>query len=344
MRIVVDAMGGDLAPTAIIEGTVQAAKEYSYHLTLVGDEKIISAELKKHETSKSDIDIYPASEIIAMDESPSKACRTKKDSSIIVATKLITEKKAEAFVSAGNSGAVMTAAFMHLGRLPNVRRPAIAVLFPTLKGLTIILDVGANVDCKPIHLFQFAVMGNVYAQLILKKEKPHIGLLSIGEEESKGNELSIATYELLKSSPLNFIGNIEGSDLPKGKADVVVCDGFVGNALLKFGEGLVGVIFELAREELKSHPFRTTLSGLLLKTVFTEIKKKIDYDEYGGAPLLGINGICVIAHGKSNAKAIKNAIRVAGEAVEQKINEKISNELNNYSKEMNLLSANNSNG
>lgn len=336
MRIVIDAMGGDFAPSAIIEGTLQAAKEYSYQLTLVGEEETISTELKKYSSHESNIDIYPATEVIAMKEAPGKACRTKKDASIVVAAKLVAENKAEAMVSAGNSGAVMTAGLMYLGRLTSVRRPAIASLIPTLKGLSIVLDVGANVDCKPEHLLQFAIMGKVYAQAILKKEKPHIALLSVGEEEGKGNELSLAAYELLKNSSLNFIGNIEGSEIPKGKVDVIVCDGFVGNTILKFGEGLAEVIFELAKEELKNHPFRTRISGLLLKEIFDEIKKKTDYDEYGGAPLLGVNGVCIIAHGKSNAKAIKNAIRVAGESVEKKINEKISNELKEYNHKMNL--------
>ncbi|HCJ66383.1 MAG TPA: phosphate acyltransferase PlsX, partial [Elusimicrobia bacterium] len=333
MRIAIDAMGGDFAPHKVIEGTVEAANEYPYQLTLVGDEKIISAELDKYDTPQPNIKICPASEVIGMKETPGKACRTKKDASIVIATKLVAENKTEAIVSAGNSGAVMAASLMYLGRLTSVRRPAIASFVPTLKGLSIILDVGANVDCKPEHLFQFAIMGNIYAQSILKKEKPRIALLSIGEEEGKGNELSLVAYELLRNSSLDFIGNIEGSEIPKGKADVIVCDGFVGNTILKFGEGLAEVIFELAKEELKSHPFRTTISGLLLKTIFQEIKKKTDYDEYGGAPLLGVNGICIIAHGKSNAKAIKNAIRVAGESIEQRINEKINSELDKYNLE-----------
>lgn len=337
MRIAIDAMGGDLAPIAIIEGTVQAAKEYSHRLILVGDEGTISKELTKHGVSSNTIEIYPASEVIGMEESPGKAFRTKKDASIVVAIKLVAEKKADAIVSAGNSGAVMAAGLIYLERLPGVRRPAIAILFPALRGLSILLDVGANVDCKPADLFQFAVMGNIYAKTILKKDNPRIGLLSIGEEEGKGNELSLAAYELLKNSALNFIGNIEGADLPKGEADVVVCDGFVGNIVLKFGEGLAEVIFELAREELKSHPFRTTVSALLLKKIFEELKKRIDYDEYGGAPLLGVNGICVICHGKSNAKAIKNAIRAAGEAAEQKINEKISAELKKFNQLNNTM-------
>ncbi len=335
MNIAIDAMGGDFAPHKIIEGTVEAAKEYPYRLILVGNEKIIAAELDKYDTPKTNIEIYPASEVIGMKETPGKACRTKKDASIIVAAKLVAENKAQALVSAGNSGAVMAAGLMHLGRLTNVRRPAIASFIPTLEGTSILIDVGANVDCKPEHLFQFAVMGNIYAHSIFKKERPRIALLSIGEEESKGNELSLSAYGLLKNSTLDFIGNIEGSEIPKGKADVVVCDGFVGNVILKFGEGLAEVIFELAKEEIKTHPFLTTISGLLLKTIFREIKKKTDYDEYGGAPLLGVNGICIIAHGKSNSKAIKNAIRVAGESIEQKINEKINSVLEKYNLEKN---------
>lgn len=331
MRIAIDAMGGDLAPAAIIEGVNLAVKEYSCELVLVGEEKAINQELRKYDLPSSLVSVHHASEVIGMKEIPIKACRTKKDASIIVATKLVAENKADALISAGNSGAIMTASLLYLGRSPNVRRPAIATLIPTLEGLSIALDVGANVDCKPLHLFQFAIMGNIYVKSILKKEKPRIGLLSIGEEEGKGNELALSTYELLKNSSLNFIGNIEGSDIPKGKADVIVCDGFVGNIILKFGEGLVEAIFELAHKELKDHPFRTTLSALLLKKVFEEIKKKTDYDEYGGAPLLGTNGVCIICHGKSNAKAIKNAIRVAGESIKQKINQEISEELKKFS-------------
>ncbi len=324
MRIAIDAMGGDSAPGAIIEGVIQATEEYPYELLVIGAEKIVSEELRKYDLSHPRISIYPASEVIGMEESPSKACRQKKDSSIMVGIRLVAENKADAFVSAGNSGAIMAASLIYLPRLSNVRRPAIATLWPTLHGISVILDAGANVDCKPEHLLQFAIMGNIYAKTIMKKENPRIGLLSIGEEESKGNELTLSVYELLKNSTLNFIGNVEGGNIPKGKADVIVCDGFIGNIVLKLGEGLVEVIFELAREELKKHPFRTTLSALLLKKIFQELKKDTDYEEFGGAPLLGVEGVCIICHGKSKAKAIKNAIRVAGEFVEQKINQKIS--------------------
>ena len=330
MRIVIDAMGGDNAPAVNVEGAIAAGRDYGIETILVGDETAIRQELSKKDISGLSISVVHASQVISMDESPAQACRQKPDSSIMVATNLLKEHKADGLVSAGNSGAVMTATLMLLGRLPGVSRPAIASLLPTVKDATIILDVGANMDCKPQNLLQFAIMGEVFIKYIHNKAFPSVGLLSIGEEEGKGNELTQATFELLKKSHLNFIGNIEGRDITTGKVDVVVCDGFVGNVVLKFAEGLAFTIIDIFKKEISKNFLNKILllTGLVaIKRPLKNIRKKIDYAEYGGAPLLGINGVCVIGHGISNARAISNAIKVANELVEKKLNEHLSSEL-----------------
>jgi len=326
MRIAVDAMGGDYAPAVVVEGAVQAAKRSSHEIILVGDETRIKRELKNYRASSIPVSVHHSSEVIGMDEPPAMACRQKKDSSIMVATRLIKEGSAQVMVSAGNSGAVMTSALMVLGRLPGVDRPAIAVSIPTLKGLGLILDVGANVNSTARDLLQFAVMGNIYMKRIMKKEIPRIGLLSIGVEEAKGDEATVEAHRLLRQSGLNFIGNVEGRDILKGKADVIVCDGFVGNILLKFGEGIAEEFVNLFREEILKYPLRK-MALMLLRGAFRDIKRKVDYTEYGGAPLLGVDGCCVICHGSSNAKAISNAIRVGAEFVEKRINQQIKESL-----------------
>jgi len=326
MRIAVDAMGGDYAPRVVVEGAIQAARKNRYEIILVGDETRIKEEMKNYRTSFLPFSIHHSSEVIGMDESPAIACRQKKDSSIVVATRLIKEGMADAMVSAGNSGAVMASALMTLGRLPGVNRPAIAVLIPTLRGLGVVLDVGANVNSTAKDLLQFAVMGSIYMQRIMNKEAPRIGLLSIGAEEAKGDEVTVEAHRLLRQSGLNFVGNIEGRDILKGKADVIVCDGFVGNILLKFGEGIAEEFVNLFRDEILKYPFRK-MGLTLLRGVFRDIKKKVDYTEYGGAPLLGVDGCSIICHGSSNAKAILNAIRVAGEFVEKRINQQIKESL-----------------
>lgn len=261
-----------------------------------------------------------------MDESPAIACRQKKDSSIMVATRLVKEGMADAMVSAGNSGAVLASALMVLGRLPKVDRPAIAALIPTLKGVVALLDVGANVNSTAKGFLQFAVMGNIYMKTIMNKESPRIGLLSTGAEETKGNEVTVEAHRLLRQSGLNFVGNVEGKDIVKGKADVIVCDGFVGNILLKFSEGIAEEFISLFRDEILKYPFRK-IALILLRGAFKDIKKRVDYAEYGGAPLLGVDGCSIICHGSSNAKAISNAIRVAGEFVEKRINQQIKESL-----------------
>lgn len=327
MRIAVDAMGGDHAPTIAIEGAIQAVSEYDCSVILVGDHEEILSVLSRYDVRGRPISVVHASEVIRMDESPIQGCRQKKDASIMVATRMVKDGKADAVISAGNSGASMTSALMYLRRLPGVLRPAIATRMPTLKGQCIILDVGANVDCKPQHLHQFAIMGHVLAKYILEMANPRIGLISIGEEEGKGDETTLKTYELLKDVHLNFIGNIEGGDIFRGVADVIVCDGFVGNVILKVSEGLAESLMELIRTEIKNSLFFQSVA-LLLKPAFKNLRKKIDYDEYGGAPLLGIDGVSIISHGGSNPKAIKNAIGVAESFVSNKINQNISDEIN----------------
>jgi len=322
MRIALDAMGGDKAPEVTLQGALEAAKTWGHNVVLVGPKSKLEPELKRFNRSNLPVTIEEASEIVGMSEAPAEACRNKPNSSIMVGARLVAEGKADAIVSAGNSGATMTSALFHLKRLPGVSRPAIATILPTLIGHCVVLDMGANVDCKPKHLQQFAVMGAIYANEILGLHNPRVGLLSIGEEEGKGNELTTTSHELLKQTSLNYIGNVEGRDIPLGRVDVAVCDGFVGNVVLKFGEGLGEAVFKLIKEEIKKHPM-AIMSYLFLRGVFKDIRKKLDYSEYGGAPLLGVNGVTIISHGGSNVKAIQNAIHVAAEIVRLDINGKI---------------------
>lgn len=332
MRIALDAMGGDLGPSINVQGAVDACLAWpDLEVILVGDQAVLSKELKAFGLSpNAKIEIHHADAVVGMDESPVEGCRSKPDSSIMVCAKLVSDGKADGLVSAGNSGATMTASLLHLRRLEGISRPAIATIMPTLDGRCVVLDMGANVDCKPKHLLQFAVMGSVYFEAMFKKLRPTVGLLSIGEEEGKGNELTLETHTLLKNSGLNYIGNVEGRDIPMGKADVVVCDGFVGNIVLKFGEGLASAIVKLIKDEIKGHPI-AMLGGLLVKGAFKNLKKKIDPAEYGGAPLLGVQGISIVSHGGSNAYAIKNALRVAIELVNDNINMHIDKQLKSTS-------------
>lgn len=328
MKIVVDAMGGDDAPSVVIEGVIDAAKEYGEEILLVGDEHQIKKELEKYRNVQNlPIKIIRSEEVITMNDSPVDAVRLKPNSSIVKGIKLVANGKAEGFFSAGNSGAINATALISLKRIDGVSRPAIATVFPTLANPCVLIDIGANVDSKPKNLLQFAVMGSVYYKNLFKTEKPKIGLLSIGEEPSKGNELTLATYKLIEKSGLNFFGNIEGRDIPQGKVNVVVCDGFIGNIVLKLSEGISGFLVKLIKNEMKKNPIRIMAAAFILKSVFKHIKKKIDYDEYGGAPLLGVNGVCIIGHGSSNAKAIKNGIRVCIESVKNNIIENIKTEI-----------------
>ncbi|MBI4395657.1 MAG: phosphate acyltransferase PlsX [Elusimicrobia bacterium] len=324
-RIAVDAMGGDRGIAVNVEGALLAQKETGHTIILVGDQLLIERELERA-GAKNAFSIQHASTVVGMHEKPAEACRSKKDSSIMVCAKLVSDGQADAFISAGNSGATMAASLWHLRRLPGVSRPAIATVMPTLDGFCVVLDVGANVDCKPRHLLQFAVMGSVYAQSVFNLPNPRVGLITIGEEEGKGNELTQGTHLLLKQSWLNYIGHVEGRDIPKGNADVYVCDGFVGNVILKFAEGLAEALLNLIKGEIRKHPL-AIFGKYLLKGAFKAIRKKTDPSEYGGAPLLGVNGVSIISHGGSDAKAIKNAIRTAGEFVEKSINRQISDKL-----------------
>lgn len=326
-KICVDAMGGDHAPGMIVEGAALAARELGCEVLLAGSPQAIEPELKRLRIppNSNGLSIIPTTEIISMSDKP-RDCLRKRDSSIMVGTRLVKEGKADAFFSAGNSAAVMTAALLNLRPIPGVDRPAICCLMPTLKGMCVLIDAGANVDSTPQNLYQFAVMGNLYVHYILKKADPRVGLLSIGEEVGKGNELSKAAYELLKKSSLNFIGNVEGRDIPNGNVDVVVCDGFIGNVVLKFGESLAIALFDLIKQEI-SKSFIKKCAALFIKGAFRDIKKRTDYDEYGGMPLLGVDGVCIIGHGRSNAKAVKNAIRFASETVNCQILKRIAEQI-----------------
>ena len=339
MKIAIDAMGGDRAPELVVEGAILAAREYGVELIFVGQPKAIEQELKKYGSRKvygnlSDLkyDIIPASQVIKMDEHPVEALRKKKDSSISVATRLIKSGGAEAVVSAGSTGAAMAAAKIILGPLKGIKRPAIATILPNRNGnvlrkpVTVVIDAGANVDCDPINLVEFAIMGQVYAEDILGNKPARVGLLNIGTEKTKGNKMTFETYNLLSQAPINFIGNVEGRDVVNGTVDVVVCDGFVGNISLKIAEGIADMIMDTMRTEF-SRNIITQLSAMLVRPTLRRFKKRFDYSEYGGAPLLGVKGTFIIAHGGSSANAIKNAVRVASESVTQNINAHIESKL-----------------
>ena len=318
MKIAVDAMGGDYAPEQIVFGAVRAAKKYGCEIVLVGDEPQIREVLKREDGwEKLGITIHHTTQVIEMDEHPADAVRTKKDSSVVVATRLVKDGVCDAVLSAGSTGAAVTAAQLILRRIKGIGRPTIATPMPTPKGVTLLLDSGANVDSKPEHLVQSGIMGSIYAEYVFGRKSPRVGLLNIGEEETKGNEQAKATYQILKTMhTINFQGNAEGRDIPKGNFDVVICDGFVGNVVLKFGEGLAKTIMKLIKEAVKEGGILPKLGALLLMPTLKKLGKKLDASEYGGAPLLGVNGCCLISHGSSNAKAICSAIGVAKDYVE----------------------------
>lgn len=326
-------MGGDNAPKSEVEGALQAASSLGVKVILVGREDLLRRELAQHEWQGLPIEIVHASERVTMDDSAAKAFRTKRDSSLRVASRLVRDGVAQGFVSAGNTGAVMATAKMVQGVVQGVDRPALAGIFPTLEGPpVVVIDVGANVDCLPRMLAQFAVMGEIYSRVILRVASPRVGLLSIGEEEHKGNEVTRSATPLLKSLPINFVGNVEGRDLYSGKADVIVCDGFIGNVALKVSEGLVEMLKQLLRDSLEATITRK-IGYVLSRAAFTEFKKRVDYSEYGGAPLLGVKGVCIICHGRSNGKAMRNAIRVAAEFSSGHVNQRIEKELRLWSEE-----------
>lgn len=309
-------MGGDFAPREVVKGAIEAAAACGAELILVGREPAILAELKKHRTSGLNVSVTHAEEVIEMHESPATAVRAKRGSSVVVGVNLLKSGQADAFVSAGNSGAVMAAALLFLGRIGGIERPALGAVMPGVNGRWLLIDAGANADCKPLYLQQFALMGSVYARLALGVPNPSVALLSNGEEDSKGNQLVLESHRLLRETGTNFVGNIEGREVPWPKVDVVVTDGFVGNIVLKFGEGVAAGLLRMVQQEIAASLF-TRLAALALLPALRRLKRRVDYAETGGAPLLGVEGICIVAHGRSKAKAIRNAVLMARQAAEQ---------------------------
>jgi phosphate acyltransferase len=322
-RIAVDAMGGDHGPVPLVEGAVACARHLPLGLLLAGPREVIERELARHSDAPSlDITIIDAPDVIGMSESPGQALRRKPRASIRVAAAAVADGRAVALFSAGSTGASVMAAYGGFGLLPGVDRPALATTIPTKTGAAVLLDAGANIECRAQHLVQFAAMGTVYAQVALGVEHPRVGLLSIGEEETKGTDVIREAHRLLKGCALNFIGNIEGRDVYSGMADVIVCDGFTGNVALKISEGLVDAVEHLLGDELQS-TFSTRMGYLLSLRAFRRFRKRVDYSEYGGAPLLGVNGLCIVGHGRSSAKAVRNAVAMAHRCAVQQVIRKL---------------------
>ncbi|MBK5240942.1 phosphate acyltransferase PlsX [Clostridium sp.] len=332
MVVVVDGMGGDFSPNAVVYGCIEAIKEYDIEILITGPEELISEELKKYTYDLSKIKIIDAKEVINTNEHPVMAIKRKKDSSLVKALNLVKIGEADAVISAGSTGAFLAGCTLIVGRIKGIDRPALAPVMPGKKGPFMIIDCGANAECKPHYLVQFGLMGKIYFENILKINNPSVGLVNIGTEEEKGNELSKSAHKLLKVANLNFVGNVEAREIPTGDINVLVCDGFVGNIILKLYEGAVANIFDMLKTGIMSS-FRTKLGGILLKPVFKKFKKDFDYKEYGGAAFLGVNGICIKAHGSSDAKAFKNAIRQATIFYENKVVDKLKLEIENLSQQ-----------
>jgi len=326
LKIAVDGMGSDNSPLSEVEGSIAAAREYGVQVLLVGRNDVLSPLLKAKGGDNLPIEIRHASEVVEMGEKPTSALRRKKDSSLRVAAELVRDGIAVGLVSAGNTGAVMAISKMVIGVVPGVDRPALAAIVPTLSGHAVLIDVGANISCKPHQLVQFAIMGHLFSKKIIGVNSPRVGLMSVGEEESKGTDLTKEVHRALKDVRLNFIGNVEGRDIFNGRADVIVCDGFTGNVALKTSEGLIEAAVMLLREEL-SRNIQAKIGALLSLPSFKRLKRRLDYSEYGGAPLIGIRGVSIICHGRSSSNAIKNAIRVAKEFADNKVNAKLEAEL-----------------
>jgi glycerol-3-phosphate acyltransferase PlsX len=324
--IAVDAMGGDFAPAVPVAGAVLAAREFAVPIRLVGRRPDIETELSRQRATGLPIEVAHASEIVGMDESPVNAFRRKKDSSIHLAASMARDGEVQAVISAGNTGAVMTTVKMLCGVLEGVERPALCAVVPNLRGPSVWLDVGANVDCRPIHLVQFAVMGHLYSREVLGVDNPRVGLMSIGEEDGKGNDVTREAFRTLKEMPLNFIGNVEGRDIFSGKADVIVCDGFIGNVSLKAVESAAEALMYFMKDEI-SKSLMAKMGYLLARPAFRAFRRKVDYAEYGGVPLLGLRGTAVVCHGGSSARAIKNAVRVAMEFNRHRVNDRIHDEV-----------------
>ncbi|MGI6567132.1 MAG: phosphate acyltransferase PlsX [Firmicutes bacterium] len=320
MKIALDAMGGDFGPTVTVAGAAAFVQGTDAVVLLVGDPDQIEPLLRQYNTDR--LVLVPATEIIGMEDHPVRAVRQKRDSSLVVAARLVKEGEAQAFVSAGNTGAMMAAALLTMGRIPGIERPAIPCPIPVHAGEAILLDVGANVDCRPSHLVQFAAMGQAYLEKVRGIKEPTVGLLNIGSEASKGNELTVKVYQLLEQSGLNFVGNVEGRELFAGRANVVVCDGFVGNVVLKVAEGLGMMVLDTIKEELTASKL-ALLGGMLARPALHRVKQRLDYTEYGGSPLLGVDGVSIVSHGSSNATAIQNALKVAEDAVRAELTDSI---------------------
>mgnify|MGYP001585047411 FL=1 len=330
MVVVVDGMGGDFSPNAVVEGCIAAIKEYDINILITGREDLISEELKKYTYDTNKIKIVNATEVINTNEHPVMALKRKKDSSLVKALNLVKNGEADAVISAGSTGAFLAGCTLIVGRIKGIDRPALAPIIPGKTMPFMIIDCGANAECKPNYLLQFGLMGKIYFENILNVVNPSVGLVNIGSEEEKGNELSKATFKLLKESNLNFVGNVEAREIPTGDVNILVCDGFTGNVILKLYEGTVATIFDLLKTSIMSS-FRTKIGGLLLKPVFKKFKKDFDYKEYGGAAFLGVNGICIKAHGSSDAKAFKNAIKQATIFYENKVVDKLKLEIEKLS-------------
>ena len=329
MRIALDAMGGDNAPEITVAGAVRAARELSAEIVLIGQQAAIEQVLSAYPKRPANLSVVHAPEVIGMEESPAASIRKKRESSITIGVELLKEKQVDAFVSAGNTGAVVAATTLLVGLLPGVERPGIAIPLPGLKGETLLIDVGANIDPKPMHLLQYALMGEAYVRCVMGKARPTVGLLNVGEEETKGTDFIKETYGMLEASGVNFVGNVEGHDIFSGEFDVIVCDGFAGNIALKTAESFANAITLLLKRSLAKSPI-TRLGAWLARDAFRQLRAEIDYAEHGGAPLLGVDGISIIAHGSSSGKAIKNAIRVAHGSVRGELNRNMVDALNNY--------------
>jgi glycerol-3-phosphate acyltransferase PlsX len=319
VKIALDAMGGDTAPEPTVAGAIRAARELPVEIVLVGPREALEQQLARYPKPPANLSIVHASEVIGMEESPVASIRKKRDSSINVGVGLLKDKQVEAFVSAGNTGAVVSASTLLVGLLPGIERPGIAIVLPGVKGDTLLIDVGANIDPKPLHLLQYGLMGEAYCRCVLGTSRPTVGLLNVGEEEGKGTEFTKETYGLLEASGVNFVGNVEGRDIFSGEFNVIVCDGFAGNVAIKTAESLAHAINVLLKRSLTVSPL-TRLGAWLARDAFRNLRKEVDYAEHGGAPLLGVDGISIIAHGASSAKAIKNALRVAYESVRRELN------------------------
>lgn len=326
IKIGIDAMGGDHAPDEVIRGSIESLPLIEGHLILIGDEEKIKSCLKNLTYDSDRVSIQHASEVIENDDKPVRAIKIKKDASMVVGFDMLKKGELNVLLSAGNTGALLAGGLLKVGRIKGLDRPALCLPYPTTKGFSVLIDAGSNADCKPNNLFEFAVMGSIYARDVLGIENPTVGLANIGTEEGKGNMLMVDTYPILKNSDLNFIGNVEARDIPGGVCDVIVCDGFTGNIILKLSEGVAASFSGMLKAQLMKNK-KNMLLGLLLKGTFAELKKKMDYTEYGGAPFLGTEGLIVKAHGSSNAKAIKNAIRYAEKCVKSQVVDRIREEL-----------------